>query len=66
MDANLGSKTSLPWLAKMNRNRNNSPHIIMTSGMDLGKECMEAGADAFLLKPYMPEDLIALIKDKTK
>jgi CheY-like chemotaxis protein len=35
--------------------------VLMTSGMDLKDQCMEAGADAFLLKPYMPDDLIQMI-----
>ncbi|MDX9863803.1 MAG: response regulator [Anaerolineaceae bacterium] len=33
--------------------------VLLTSGMDLRKECMEKGADGFLLKPYMPDDLIS-------
>lgn len=44
-----------------------SPHpkpvpVIMTSGMDVRIHCLDKGADAFLLKPYMPQDLIDLIK----
>jgi CheY-like chemotaxis protein len=36
--------------------------IIMTSGMDLAEQCEQAGADAFLLKPYTPEQLMGAIK----
>ncbi len=32
--------------------------VIMTSGMDVKDKCMAAGADDFLLKPYMPDELI--------
>ncbi len=32
--------------------------VIMSSGMDVKENCLEAGADDFLLKPYMPDDLI--------
>ena len=35
---------------------------VMASGMDLKEQCLEAGADSFLLKPYMPDDLIAELK----
>jgi len=34
------------------------PLVIMASGMDLKKECLSAGANLFLLKPYMPRILI--------
>jgi DNA-binding response OmpR family regulator len=37
-------------------------YIIMQSGMNLAVECTAAGADAFLLKPYMPDTLIQAIK----
>ena len=36
--------------------------VVMTSGMDLADQCMEAGADAFLLKPYTPEQLMKTIQ----
>jgi CheY-like chemotaxis protein len=38
--------------------------VIMTSGMDLSDQAMEAGADGFMLKPYSPPDLLALIREK--
>jgi len=37
--------------------------VIMTSGMDLADQCMEAGADAFLLKPYTPDQLMKMIRE---
>ena len=40
----------------------NDIHIVMTSGMPLEDECIAGGADAFLLKPYMPDDLIQLLR----
>ncbi|MCC6146506.1 MAG: response regulator [Anaerolineaceae bacterium] len=36
--------------------------IIMTSGMDLKIECQEAGADGFLQKPYIPDDLLKFLR----
>ena len=37
--------------------------VIMSSGMDVRERCREAGADDFILKPYMPDDLIKRIRD---
>ncbi len=40
--------------------------VLMTSGEDLRKECLAAGADGFLLKPYMPGELIAWLNEKSQ
>jgi len=37
-------------------------YILMASGMDLRYECLQAGADGFLMKPYMPEELARQLK----
>lgn len=37
--------------------------VVMTSGMDLAEQCAKAGADAFLLKPYTPEQLMKVLQD---
>jgi len=36
--------------------------IIMASGIDKTEECLAAGADAFLLKPYMPNELYDILR----
>ncbi len=38
--------------------------IIITSGMDQSTKSLAAGANSFLLKPYMPDDLIRLLREK--
>lgn len=35
--------------------------ILMYSGLYLKKECLQAGADGFIQKPFMPDELIKLI-----
>jgi CheY-like chemotaxis protein len=37
--------------------------VIMSSGMNFRDKCLQAGADNFLMKPYMPDDLVKLLKD---
>lgn len=41
---------------------NGDPIVIMTSGRDLEEQVFQAGADGFLLKPYMPDRLLTLIQ----
>ena len=36
--------------------------VIMCSGMDMEYECREIGANAFILKPYPPEQLSDTLK----
>lgn len=40
----------------------NEIRVVMTSGMDVKERCLEAGANTFLLKPYMPDELMAKLK----
>jgi len=36
--------------------------ILMSSGMDFQTRCSQEGADSFILKPYMPDQLTDAIK----
>jgi two-component system KDP operon response regulator KdpE len=40
--------------------------VIMTSGMDHRSECLQAGADVFLAKPFRPPELLGLIERLVK
>ena len=37
--------------------------VLMSSGMDYKDACLKAGADDFILKPYMPDELIRRIRE---
>ena len=37
--------------------------VIISSGMNYKQESEEAGANGFIMKPYMPDDLLALIRE---
>ncbi|MDZ7843739.1 MAG: response regulator [Anaerolineales bacterium] len=36
--------------------------VLMTSGSDLQDQVRQAGADGFIMKPYMPDTLLTLIQ----
>lgn len=63
MDINLPGINGLD-LMKMIRSTEDlkSIKVIMSSGSDLKQESLKAGADSYLMKPYMPDDLIHMAK----
>jgi len=62
MDVNLEDIDGLQLLEVI-RKENSLSHVkvIMSSGMNFLEESLSRGADGFLLKPYMPDELIARI-----
>ena len=40
--------------------------VLMSSGMELSAECHQAGADDFILKPFMPDELLSKIRSKIR
>lgn len=60
VDVHIGSVSGLDVVSQLrSRTPENALRVVMASGMEMKRECMAAGADAFLLKPYMPEELIS-------
>lgn len=63
MDVFLRRLNGIDLLKKLRINdQYRSVKIVMTSGMNVEEECRASGAQAFLLKPYMPEELIQILK----
>jgi CheY-like chemotaxis protein len=63
MDVHLGGQSGMKILESIRSNQKNSGvRIIMTSGLNVREECISRGADAFLLKPFMPDDLIKALQ----
>jgi DNA-binding response OmpR family regulator len=59
MDVNLRFANGLDIASKIRAKQSmKQPKIILSSGMDYKKECEKNSVDLFLLKPYMPDDLI--------
>jgi CheY-like chemotaxis protein len=67
MDIFLGEENGIDLVRKLRRVPDLAgTKVIMTSGMDLQEECLAAGANDFLLKPYMPEELVRKLKSLSR
>lgn len=63
MDVHLGEQSGMQILQSIRKSgKNTNLRIIMTSGLNMKDECIRGGADVFLLKPFMPDDLISALK----
>ena len=67
MDIHLSNENGLEVAQQIRRNSAvKGTRIILQSGMDLSDASIAAQADVFILKPYMPEVLLDLIKGLLK
>jgi CheY-like chemotaxis protein len=63
MDVHLGGQSGIEILDEIRKQKElSNVRIVMTSGLNVKEECINRGADAFLLKPFMPDDLIKALK----
>ncbi len=64
MDLHLGATDTLSIVRTLKTDPGlQSIPVIIVSGLDASEECTQAGADAFLLKPYSPSSLLDMIKN---
>ena len=64
MDIHVGREDTVGVLQEIKSNeRVKSIPVIMTSGMDRREECLRAGANAFILKPFRPSELLTLVEE---
>lgn len=62
MDVHLRQGNGLDLLSAIRANPDfNYIRVIMSSGMDYKNECLKKGAQGFLMKPYMPDELIKIV-----
>lgn len=67
LDFLLASQSGLDVLDEIRRSLGGSrPHVIMISGLNVKDECLSHGADEFLLKPFMPDELLTLLRAHTQ
>ncbi|MEO8357556.1 MAG: response regulator [Chloroflexota bacterium] len=63
MDVHLGGQSGIKILEAIRKNRDTAHvRVVMTSGMNMKDECLDVGANAFLLKPFMPDDLLNVLR----
>ena len=63
MDVHLRQTNGLDLLSRIkDQPEMKTVKILMSSGIDFQEECTKAGADGFILKPYMPDALIQQIR----
>ena len=64
LDVHLGHQSGLEIVDTLRHDPGSkSVRVIMTSGMNLKEDCLARGADAFLLKPYGPDELLETFKN---
>jgi DNA-binding response OmpR family regulator len=62
MDVHLDNADGITLLESIRKeNELQNIKVIMSSGMDFNDESLSKGANGFLLKPYMPDELITRI-----
>ena len=63
LDVHLSRQSGLDILDVLRRTKSTADtRVIMSSGADVREECLRRGANGFLMKPYMPDDLIMILK----
>ncbi len=63
LDVHLANANGLDVLDKIRKHQETKDlRVVMTSGLNLELESKHHGADDFLLKPYMPDDLLKILE----
>jgi len=63
LDVFLGDRNGLDIVHQIRKTPDlKDIRIVMASGIDKTEECLAAGADVFLLKPYMPNELFDILR----
>jgi CheY-like chemotaxis protein len=63
MDVHIGQQNGMDIIESLRKNPETSDlRVVMTSGLNVKDECLRRGANHFLMKPFMPDDLISVLK----
>ncbi|GER81164.1 MAG: response regulator [Anaerolineales bacterium] len=63
MDVHLSNNNGIEELKKLRAAPGGGDvRVLMVSGLDFKDECLANGADGFLQKPFMPDDLLSALR----
>jgi putative two-component system response regulator len=63
LDVHLSRQSGLEILDELRSSKDISDvRVVMSSGASLKEECIHRGANGFLPKPFMPDDLITILR----
>jgi len=63
MDVHLGGQNGMDIVQDIRKDPANANiNIVMVSGLNMREECLKRGANHFIMKPFMPDDLLKLFK----
>ena len=63
LDVHLGGQDGIQILRALRKTPALAEvRVVMTSGINLTEECLRGGANAFIVKPYMPEQLLEILR----
>lgn len=63
LDVHLGDRNGLDLVRELRADPQlKSTRVIMCSGINMEAECLAGGADDFLLKPYVADDLLRKLR----
>lgn len=65
MDVHVQDQETIELVRQMRQDEKAAYHIpvVMTSAMDRRRECLDAGADLFIIKPFLPDELVRTVID---
>jgi CheY-like chemotaxis protein len=67
LDLHLANQSGLDILDQIRGTQDvHELRVVMSSGSNVKDECLRHGASGFLLKPYMPDELITILKQTIK
>jgi len=63
LDVHLSRQSGLEILDELRKAEDTkNVRVVMSSGASVKEECIRRGANGFLLKPFMPDDLISILR----